>query len=233
MKPAPADTGFSGTSAPANHTTPAQRLYARQAQQADFLTAMLADSNNFSGSDVADIAHYLCLLHGRYPGVVDHLADRHIGSDHHALFSKLAGKFATERTLLTNMTVAAGPVTSLAGEDNALTAIEQLRQAIDLLARSDRDGCTLGAAAAVLCDWLSIRPALDMMLPRIGLESPIFAIADDYMQLAAIVESMTEPRQTRAVLFGIDQLFHQHDQFWLLLERRRSLRNEMLRQIGG
>lgn len=228
MKPTPSDIGLLGTGVGTYDNTPIARIRARSEQRPDLVEQLRSDISNFIGSDLADIAHYLCILHGRYPGVLDHLADRYIGTSHYDLLAHLAQQFTSERALLTNMTVAAGPITSLTGEDSSGTAIEQMRSAIDLLARSDRHGCTLGAAAALFSDWLIWRPALDAMMPRLNLRPPFFEIADEFEKLCAIIAEKDDPREMRAILFGMDQLYHQHDQFWLLLERRQRLRNSML-----
>lgn len=217
-----------GTNAMAGDLSPVIRVNHRRNGAPDMVRRMVDDITIFTGSDLADIAHYLCALHGRYPGVLDHLADRMIGTEHYEWLSGLAQQFAGERALLTNMTVAAGPVMSIASGDNSAATIEQLRCAIDLLARSDRDGCTLGSAGALLADWIAWRPALEAMLPRLGLNAPYFDMAKSLDQLSGIISEIKEPRQNRAIVFGIDQLTHQHDQFWLLLERRQKLRNAML-----
>ena len=47
--------------------------------------------------DLADMIHYLCVLHGRYPGLIDHAAARVVEPDARAWLTNAAYAFAGER----------------------------------------------------------------------------------------------------------------------------------------
>ncbi|WOE74103.1 DUF6975 family protein [Alterisphingorhabdus coralli] len=208
-----------------------QRIAERPAQLPDIVARLSTDVASFSGSDLADIAYYLGKLHGHHPGLFDHMSHRSIQDDNHDLIVDLAETFAAQRAMLANMTVEAGPATTLAGEYNAVKTIEQLRTAIDVLGQSDRQGCGMGAAIALLSDWIIWRPALNALATRLAIPVPDSEMQDMQKRLLASLENRAEPRELRAISFGLEQLYHQHDQFWLLLERRQKLRNTMLRSV--
>lgn len=192
------------------------------------VTQLTSDIAIFNGSDIADIAYYLCKLHGHHPGIFDYLAENMRDSEHHGLVTDLAAQFAVERAVLANMTVAAGPATTLAGEYTSIKVIEQLRSAINMLGQSERNGSSLGSGIAIVSDWLLWRPAFDAISARLDIEIPECTMLNAYQQLADLLSQKTDPRELRAVSFGMEQLYHQHDQFWLLMERRQKLRNAML-----
>jgi hypothetical protein len=202
---------------------PVDQLQLRSARQPVLLRELASNIDAFNGSDIADVSHYLCLLHGRYPGLMDNLADRMVGTGD-IFYADLAERYTAERRLLTDMTVAAGPINRLSGEDRSMNAVEQLRVAIDLLARSDREGCALGAAAALLIEWKHIRPALNAMARRLGVKTGDFDCDGLSEQMIERVTSYPDQRHQRAIGFGVKQLCHQHEQFWLLLNNRCAAR---------
>jgi len=202
---------------------PLDLLQLRAQRQPVLLRELASNISAFNGGDVADMAHYLCLLHGRYPGLMDNLADRMVASED-SFYIELAERFTAERRLLTDLTVAAGPVGRLVGEDQSMTVVEQLRVAIDLLARSDREGCALGAAAALLIEWKHARPALDAIARRLSVKTTDIDLDDYITRMYERIASHPKERQQRAIIFGINQLTHQHEQFWLLLNNRCAAR---------
>src|SRR3546814_7435315 len=66
--------------------------------------------------DLADAAYYLCLLHGRHPGVIDHAATRSADHAARAWLVQAADAFARERAYLTKVTVAVGSAPRTAGQ---------------------------------------------------------------------------------------------------------------------
>src|SRR4051812_23120739 len=60
--------------------------------------------------NLADTAHYLCTLHGRYPGVIDLAALHTAHPAARAWLISAAEGFAMERNYLTRVSVAAGPL---------------------------------------------------------------------------------------------------------------------------
>ena len=174
--------------------------------------------------NLADLLHFLCILHGRYPGVVDHAAARNVDPGPRAWLAQAAYSFAGERAYLAKLAVAAGPVPGTPGSPASDAAVLSQRHAIEMLAQSERRGCALGAAMAVVLDWGAIRSALDIAALRYGIESPPYAAADS--QAIAEVADSFAPDGTvqRAFLFGAEQILVQHYGLWELLESRAAAR---------
>jgi hypothetical protein len=174
--------------------------------------------------NLADLLHFLCILHGRYPGVVDHAAVRIVDPPSRAWLAEAAYAFAGERAYLARLAVAAGPVPSTPGASASDSAVFAQRHAIEMLAQSERHGCALGAAMAVVLDWAAIRSALDAAAERWGIESPPYAAADA-AAIAAVADAAAQaPAVRRALLFGAGQVLAQHRGFWELMETRAGAR---------
>ena len=174
--------------------------------------------------DLADLIHHLCVLHGRYPGLVDHAAMRVTDPPARAWLANASYAFAGERAFLARLSVAAGPVPSTPGSAGSDAALLGQRQAMETLARSERNGCALGAAIALVLDWAVIRRALDAAAARFGVETPDFAGGDSGRLIALADRFATSGPAQRALLFGATQVFHQHYGLWDLLEARRQAR---------
>lgn len=174
--------------------------------------------------DLADAAHYLCLLHGRYPGLIDYAATRSADPYVGKWLSQACEAFVGERALLTRLTVAAGPITSTPGQDRCTPAIINLRGALNALSQSDRQGCAVGAAFALVLDWIAVRQVLDVIAARTGLDVRASTLPpeDQTRQLAA--ELSTNASIGRAIGFGASQMLLQHRQFWDMLAERTELR---------
>jgi hypothetical protein len=177
-----------------------------------------------SARNLADLIHYLCTLHGRYPGVIDHAAARVVEAGPRAWLANASHAFAGERAYLARLAVAAGPVPSTPGAGDSDATVLAQRHAIEMLAQSERNGCAIGSAMAVYLDWSAIRGVLDIAARRFGVETPKFA-ADENGAVAAVADGFAEtsPLQ-RALLFGAQQILIQHQGLWDLLEARREAR---------
>ena len=175
--------------------------------------------------NLADFIHYLCVLHGRYPGVVDHASLRTTDPDARAWLANAAYAFAGERAFLARLAVAAGPVPSTPGAADSDAAVQGQRHAIDMLAQSERAGCALGAAMAVVLDWPVLRRPLAAAAGRFGVETPDFA-APDPVVTAAVADRFgaASPGSARALLFGARQILAQHYGLLDLLEVRAQAR---------
>jgi len=174
--------------------------------------------------NLADLLHFLCILHGRYPGVIDHAADRTVEPEARRWLAEAAYAFAGERAYLARLAVAAGPVPSTPGAADSDSAVQSQRHAIEMLARSERNGCALGAAMAVILDWGIIRGPLDTAARRLGIESPPFAAADPVRVAQVAGGFAASPPTQRALLFGAQQILVQHYGLWELLETRAQAR---------
>lgn len=189
-----------------------------------FVGMLLDTAQPVRAIDLADAAHYLCLLHGRYPGLIDYAATRSADPDVGKWLTQACEAFVGERALLTRLTVAAGPITSTPGQDRCTPAIINLRGALNALSQSDRQGCALGAAFALVLDWIAVRQVLSVIATRTGIEIRASSLpaADETHQLAA--ELSVDATIGRAIGFGASQTLQQHRQFWDMLEERAELR---------
>jgi hypothetical protein len=176
--------------------------------------------------NLADVVHHICILHGRHPGVADHAANHTTHSEAREWMIKTVDGFIRERTYLTRLVVAVGPLPSTPGQAESEAAVNAQRHALEMLAQSDRAGCALGAAMALVADWHSIRSLLDAAAKRFGIDAPACALpsAEETDALAQLVA--TTPALERAVGFGSQQIIAQHRGLWDLLEARQLARGE-------
>lgn len=170
--------------------------------------------------DVTDLVHSLCALHGSHPGVIDLAGER--AEPAFAEWLGDAGRtFAVERALLARLVAAAGPLPSTPGQAMSEAAILGQRHALAMLARSDRQGCALGAAAALALDWSAVHGLLSATAERFGLTPP-----EPYHVHLPDIAAAPAPL-ARALAFGAQQLLAQHRGLWDLLEARASARDAL------
>lgn len=174
--------------------------------------------------NLADAVHFLCLLHGRYPGVIDNAARKTVDPASRAWMEEAAEAFAQERAFLSKIASAVGPVPSTQGQAQCEAAVAAQRKAIDMLAESDRHGCALGAAIALALDWRTIRVLLDISAQRLDLAPPTCTLPDlrETARLAGAVADT--PAVERAMVFGAQQLIAQHGGLWDLMSARAASR---------
>jgi hypothetical protein len=177
-----------------------------------------------AGRDLADLIHYLCVLHGRYPGLIDHAAARVVEPEARAWLTNATYAFAGERAYLARLAVAAGPVPSTPGAGGTDAAVLGQRHAMETLATSERSGCALGAAMALVLDWAAIRSCLDAAAARFGVDSPAYPAADSQAVVRLADEHGAPAPVQRALLFGAQQILVQHHGLWDLLEARQQAR---------
>ena len=176
--------------------------------------------------EAADLVHFLCLLHGRRPGVIDHAAVRIRNAETRAWMERLAEAFVTERLYITRLTVAAGPVSGASEDDHSEAAAIELRGSFQMLALSERRGCASGAALAFALDWPDLRDILDPLALRLGIEPPPCELPGAPEILALADRICADPAPARAFVFGADQLFQLQRGAWRLLAARAKLRAE-------
>jgi hypothetical protein len=176
--------------------------------------------------NLADVVHHLCLLHGRQPGVIDHAATRTVHAETRAWLIEAVDGFAVERTFLTKLVVAAGPMPSTPGQAESASAVNGQRHALEMLAKSDRLGTAFGAAAALVIDWRGMRPLLDNAATRFGIEAPRLVLPSITETLDVVGAIGTSPQIERAITFGAQQILTQHKGLWDLLESRQIARGE-------
>lgn len=219
----------------------ATAIHHRSGDVGDVLTALVAAngsaSHSYSASpalrsgqastrNLADAAHFLCLLHGRYPGVIDLAAERIVHPAGREWMYRAAAGFAAERGFLTQLVVAAGPLPSTLGQAQSEAAVTGQTHALTILSRSDRNGTALGAALALVLDWRPIRMVLDAAAERFGVQQPLLDLPglEDCVATAGAVAEL--PSVERAISFGAQQLLVQHRGLWDLLETREMARRE-------
>lgn len=171
-----------------------------------------------SARDLGDAVHALCAVHGQHPDLLTLVAGMSRGAlEREWLMAAVAG-FGAERATLAQLVAAAGPLPSTPGQAETAATLTTARHALEMLARSERKGVALGAAAALVGDWIAIRAVLARAADRFGVELTAARLPGP--QLAFDGTDLPE----RAVAFGAQQLLAQHRGLWSLLEARASAR---------
>jgi hypothetical protein len=192
----------------------------RYAQGADLHSSRHATRN------LADVCHYLCILHGRHPGIIDHAANRITHIEARVWLEKAIEGFALERSVLTRLVVAAGPLPSTPGQAECDSTVNGQRHALEMLAQSDRNGCAFGAATALVMEWESLRQILELAAKRLSIEIPASRLPSRVETLDVINVVAETTAIERAMTFGAHQLLGQHHGLWDLLEARNLARGE-------
>jgi len=173
---------------------------------------------------MADAVHYLCMLHGRFPGVIDHAASRSADNGARHWLLQACEAFADERAYLTRLSVALGPLPSTSGHNSSESNVLQQRHALEMLSQSDRRGCAMGAAITLVLDWAGIREFLDQAAIRAGTE-PSKCGLPSVMDTMAVARSIaSDEAAIRAIQFGARQLLGQHRGLWDLMQVRAEIR---------
>lgn len=189
------------------------------------LAALLTATGAAASRDLADAVHLLCAIHGRHPGLTDlALAAAPAGPSRDWL-RDAADAFDRERLYLVRLTSGIGPMPSTPGSIQTENALLSQRHAIETLAGSERRGCALGAAAALVQDWRAIRPLLDHAANRAGIERPACTLPSDESLGQAVAAGTDGLASERALGFGADQLLLQHRGLFDLMEARAGSRD--------
>jgi hypothetical protein len=178
------------------------------------------------GRDLADAVHLLCSLHGRYPGLIEIALQRCPKGETHDWLTRASDAFERERLYVVRLTAAVGPLPSTPGAAETETSLVAARHALETLAASERNGCALGAATALIGDWWPIRRLLDRAASRIGTESPAPSLPDEASVIEVIERGTEAPASARALGFGGEQLLLQHRALFDLLEARAEARGD-------
>jgi hypothetical protein len=191
-----------------------------------YLSSLLEASGRHWGRDVADAVHLLCSLHGHYPGLMEIALQRCPKGPIQDWLNRASEGFERERLYLVRLTSAVGPMPSTPGAAETETSLVSARHALETLAMSERSGCALGAATALVGDWWPVRRLLDRAAARVGTESPAPSLPDEASVLAIIDRGTETPASQRALGFGGEQLLLQHRALFDLLEARADARGE-------
>jgi hypothetical protein len=190
------------------------------------LAALLEGSGRHSGRDMADAIHLLCSLHGRYPGLIEIALQRCPKGPVRDWLSNASDAFERERLYLVRLTSAVGPLPSTPGAAETESSLVAARHALETLAMSERDGCALGAATALVCDWWPVRRLLDRAAARAGTEAPTPSLPDEGSVVGIVDSAAITPGIARALAFGGEQILLQHRGLFDLLEARAEARGE-------
>ena len=177
--------------------------------------------------DIADAIHALCIIHGSFPGVVDHAHRGCTDPLTRDWLEQAVTAVSGERALLVRLTAAVGPLPSTPGQAASQAAILGQRNALEMLSRSDRAGCATGTAIAFVLDWVAVRGVLDSCARRMALPAgtPFAGAASQAIAMLKAVEASASIE--RAMAFGAQQMLAQHRGLWHLLEARAAARHAM------
>jgi hypothetical protein len=190
------------------------------------LLSLLEATGPHSGRDLADAVHLLCSLHGHYPGLVEVALQRCPKGQVRDWLAHASDSFERERLYLVRLTAAVGPLPSTPGAAETESSLVAARHAIETLATSERDGCALGAATALVCDWWPVRRLLDRCAARVGTEAPAPSLPDEASVVGIIDQATPTPGAARALAFGGEQMVLQHRALFDLLEARAEARGD-------
>jgi len=190
------------------------------------LNFLLEASGRHSGRDLADAVHLLCSLHGRYPGLIEMALQRCPKGPVQDWLARASEAFERERLYLVRLTSAVGPLPSTPGAAETESSLVAARHALETLAMSERNGCALGSATALVGDWWPIRRLLDRAAARVGTEAPAPSLPDEASVVAVIDQGSESAASARALAFGGEQLLLQHRALFDLLEARAAARGD-------
>jgi len=190
------------------------------------LTALVEGSGPGSARDVTDAVHLLCSVHGHHPGLIEQALNLCPKGPVQQWLGRAADAFERERLYLVRLTAAVGPVPSTPGAAETEAALLAQRHALEILAKSERRGCALGAATALVSDWRPVRRLLDRAAARVGIESPAPSLPDEASIVAVIEAECDTPASERALAFGGEQMLLQNRGLFDLLEARAAARGD-------
>ncbi|MEO7655358.1 MAG: hypothetical protein ABIS23_06725 [Sphingomicrobium sp.] len=178
------------------------------------------------GLDLADAVHMLCSLHGHYPGLIAIAETRSEDAFVRSWLAVAGEAFERERALLLRLTAAVGPIPSTPGAAESESSLAAARHALETLAHSERSGCAVGAACALVADWQPIRRMLNRAAWRSGIDTSVPDLPDTASLQEIITYVAAVPAAARALGFGSEQLLLQHRAVFSLLEARSESRRD-------
>ena len=191
-----------------------------------YISALIDATGPHAARDLADAVHLLCSIHGRHPGMIEVALSLCPKGPAQAWLARAAEGFERERLYLVRLTSAVGPLPSTPGAAETEGTLASQRNALETLARSERKGCALGAATALVGDWWPVRRMLDRAAARAGLDCPAPSLPDEASIVEVINAASEGPACDRALSFGAEQLLLQHRGLFDLLEARASARGD-------
>ena len=188
------------------------------------LSALVTATGASASRDLSDAVHLLCAIHGSHPGLTDLALSAGAAGEARDWLREAADSFDRERLYLVRLTSAIGPMPSTPGAMQSENALLAQRHAIETLAKSERRGCALGAATALIQDWRVLRRLLDHAADRSGVECPACTLPSEDSIAAAMAAGTDGVASERALAFGSEQLLLQHRGLLDLMEARAAAR---------
>jgi hypothetical protein len=186
---------------------------------------MTANGHN-AARDLADAVHLFCSLYGRHPGLIELALNNCPAGPVRDWLREASDAYERERLYLVRLTAAVGPLPSTPGAAETEAALVAQRHAIETLAKSERRGCALGAATALMADWASIRTVLDRAADRMGMQKPALTLPEEDSIIRVISDGTDGMASERALGFGGEQLLLQNRGLFDLLEARAAARGD-------
>jgi len=187
------------------------------------LRLMTASGPNHA-RDLADCIHLFCSLYGRHPGLIELALNNCPAGPVRDWLKEASDAYERERLYLVRLTASVGPLPSTPGAAETEAALVAARHAIETLAGSERRGCALGAATALMGDWPAIRALFDRAADRVGMQRPALTLPDPDSIVRVIGDGTDGPASERALGFGGEQLLLQNRALFDLLEARAGAR---------
>lgn len=188
--------------------------------------ALLGANGTSANRDLSDCIHLFCSLYGRHPGLIELALNNCPAGAVRDWLHEASDFYERERLYLVRLTAAAGPLPSTPGAAETEGTLVSQRHAIETLARSERRGCALGAATALMADWPAVREVLDRAADRIGMQKPSMTLPTVESIVRVIGDGADSPSSERALGFGGEQLLLQNRGLFDLLEARAAARGD-------
>ena len=154
------------------------RVDAQGSADHPYRLALLAANGPDSARDLADAVHLFCSLYGRHPGLIELALNNCPAGPVRDWLREASDAYERERLYLVRLTAAVGPLPSTPGAAETEATLVAQRHAIETLADSERRGCALGAATALMADWPAVRAVLDRAADRMGMQKPALTLPD-------------------------------------------------------
>jgi hypothetical protein len=200
------------------------RVAAQGSADHAYRLSLLSANGPNSARDLADAVHLFCSLYGRHPGLIELALNNCPAGPVRDWLREASDAYERERLYLVRLTAAVGPLPSTPGAAETEAALVGQRHAIETLAKSERRGCALGAATALIADWASIRAVLDRAADRMGMQKPALTLPDEPSIVRVIADGTDGLASERALGFGGEQLLLQNRGLFDLLEARAAAR---------
>ena len=202
------------------------RVEAQGSQGHPYRIALLSASGPNHARDLGDAVHLFCSLYGRHPGLIELALNNCPAGPVRDWLREASDAYERERLYLVRLTAAVGPLPSTPGAAETEATLVGQRHAIETLARSERRGCALGAATALMADWPAVRGLLDRAADRMGMMIPTLTLPDADSIVRVIGEGTDGVSSERALGFGGEQLLLQNRGLLDLLEARAAARGD-------